>query len=107
MLAKLVTVTDVLTKNPRPISVLRIVAVPDVLIDAVVTLAVGAVVSPIARIGRTPWVKYLPQLSFPHVPSALGKFHVSASVLAFTVSCDELLKVPALVMLRVALLVHI
>ena len=78
MLAKLVTVTDVLTKNPRPISVLRIVAVPDVLIDAVVTLAVGAVVSPIARIGRTPWVKDLPQLSFPHVPSALGKFHVSA-----------------------------
>ena len=78
MLAKLVTVTEVLTKNPRPISVLCIVAEPDALIDAVVTLAVGAVVSPIARIGRTPWVNDLPQLSLPHVPAAPGKFHVSA-----------------------------
>ena len=78
MVAKLVTVTEVLTKNPRPISVLCIVAEPDALIDAVVTLAVGAVVSPIARIGRTPWVNDLPQLSLPHVPAALGKFQVSA-----------------------------
>ena len=53
MLAKFVTVTEVFTKNPRPISELRIVAEPDALIDADVTLAVGAVVSPIARIGRT------------------------------------------------------
>ena len=78
MLAKLVTVIEVLTKNPRPISLLRITAEPEALIDADVTLAVGAVVSPIARIGRTPWVKDLLQLSLPHVPVAIGKFQVSA-----------------------------
>ena len=78
MLAKLVTVTEVLTKNPRPISLLRIVAEPDALIDADVTLAVGAVVSPIARIGLTPWVSDLLQLSLPQVPEAAGKFQVSA-----------------------------
>ena len=78
MLAKLVTVIEVLTKNPRPISLLRITAEPDELIDADVTLAVGAVVSPIARIGRTFWVKDLPQLSLPHVPRTDGKFQVSA-----------------------------
>ena len=78
MLARFDTVTEVLTKNPRPISVLRIVAEPDELIDADVTLADGAVESPIARIGRTPWVNDLPQLSLPHVPAAPGKFQVSA-----------------------------
>jgi hypothetical protein len=46
MLARLLTETVVLTRYAVPVSVLCTTALPEVVIVAVVTLAIGAVVSP-------------------------------------------------------------